>query len=1178
MMTRLWNLAGLCIAGVLLIVQFCRAGNVTSDGSLGAGAVLHQGNTFIVPRSAGRLVGSNLFQSLSTLNLDTGETANFTGPAQVSNVLTRVTGGPSTINGTLQCSIPNANFYLINPAGVVFGPDASLNVGGSFAVTTADVIHLADGGTFNADVAANSVLTTAAPAAFGFLHSSPASITVNGGAITTDDSGTSHLHPSLNPAPSGSLTVIGGNITINGGELATPGTGAALIVSVGSPGTVNLSNPTDASSFSSMGTVTVISGGLLGSDASSSGGVDSGLVKIVAGNVIVNGNDPTDTVVSKLGSFSGTGKSGDVIAVVTGTVSVTGGGELGSDAQNATSAANVGTDSGSVSISASDVTVSGTDTSDNFQSLVGSFSGTGEAGPVTLTATGALTISAGSEVGSDATNPSNTNITGTNSGAVTISAGGISISGADASDTFESSLGSFPGSGNSGDVGVMAQSLSIRAGGFLAADTSASGAGGNVNVQISGMLALDGSGASSTDFTGISSASLQTTPGGGPGGDINVSAGMLTIAGGASINANTGGTGAGGNIQVAAGTLTILSDGGIIASTLGTGAGGKVTVIISGALTLDGAAGPNGNTGIFADSVSTTAEGGKGGDVTVSAETISILNGAQIDASTSCSGAGGNVTVAAGTIKLDGLNASGNLTGISSQSVQDTPGGGPSGDVHVSTGMLSITNNAEIGVTTLGTGPGGNIIVVVSGNITMDTASLPNDFDGIVADSLLSTPGGGKGGEIMVSAAAISILNGAQISANTSSTGSAGNITVAAGTMMLDNGGNITSDSLQKTVDGGSGGNVHVSAAVLTITKGSQIDASTLGSGSGGEITVTVSGALTLDGAAAPDALTGITAESALETPGGGKGGNINVSAASLSILNGAEIQASTFGAGAGADINILVSGAMTLNGGASSNGFTGISAQSNLVAPGGGNGGNILLTTKSLSISNGAEISAASLSDGAAGNVTITASGAVALQSGSLLSVSSLSGNSGDLVVTANADIFCFDSNITTQAGNNGGNIILASPGVILLRNTPMTAKAQNNGGNITIDPVLVILDHSPLSADAVNGTGGAISITTSNGLLQSDSPISASSTFGLQGTVTLITPPLDVAAGLLVLPQPTFGGRVQLVPTCFQMSTEDLSSFVLTGHGGLPIEPGGWLPFFQPVAPIQSDSDLHK
>ena len=138
-----------------------------------------------------------------------GETAEFSGPSAIHNVLARVTGGtPSGIDGTLRCTIPCANVYLINPAGVTFGPNASLDVSGSFAVSTAGVVKLADGGLFAAANPAGSVLTTAPPSAFGFLGPAASAVGLAGGTLKV--------------SPGKVLSVVGGNIRIADGTVLRP--------------------------------------------------------------------------------------------------------------------------------------------------------------------------------------------------------------------------------------------------------------------------------------------------------------------------------------------------------------------------------------------------------------------------------------------------------------------------------------------------------------------------------------------------------------------------------------------------------------------------------------------------------------------------------------------------------------------------------------------------------------------------------------------------------------------------------------------------------------------------------------------------------------------------------------------------------------------------------------------
>ena len=104
---------------------------VTLDGTLGlSGAV--SGPDYQLTADMGRQVGANLFHSFGKFNVNTGESATFTGPNSISNIISRVTGGTSSwIDGPLRSEITGANLYLINPSGVMFGANASLDVQGS---------------------------------------------------------------------------------------------------------------------------------------------------------------------------------------------------------------------------------------------------------------------------------------------------------------------------------------------------------------------------------------------------------------------------------------------------------------------------------------------------------------------------------------------------------------------------------------------------------------------------------------------------------------------------------------------------------------------------------------------------------------------------------------------------------------------------------------------------------------------------------------------------------------------------------------------------------------------------------------------------------------------------------------------------------------------------------------
>jgi filamentous hemagglutinin family protein len=179
---------------------------------------------FTIGENLGQRVGNNLFHSFEHFNVPTEGSATFTGSLGIQNVLARVTGPTSSnIDGTLRSTISGANLYLMNPNGILFGPNARLDLSGSFHATTADSIRLGKDGQFNAREPSKSLLTVAPPAAFGFLSEHPAAIEVQG---------------SLLQVPKGqTLSIIGGDLQITQGNLYAPA-GQINIASVASPGEV----------------------------------------------------------------------------------------------------------------------------------------------------------------------------------------------------------------------------------------------------------------------------------------------------------------------------------------------------------------------------------------------------------------------------------------------------------------------------------------------------------------------------------------------------------------------------------------------------------------------------------------------------------------------------------------------------------------------------------------------------------------------------------------------------------------------------------------------------------------------------------------------------------------------------------------------------------------------------
>src|SRR6266576_2679894 len=205
------------IRTVALLMLFAHPlfGGVVLDGSFGTKGAL-PGPNFMITAPMGKLVNTNLFQSFSQFNLNNTQSAIFTGPSNVHNILARVTSGsPSSIDGTIRSDIQGANLFFMNPAGVLFGQHAQLNVSGSFAVTTANYLNLVGGGRFNANLGGGDVLTSAPVSAFGFLNSTPKGVSIVGNNHL-DPKGNLVASPVLNVAPAKSFSIVAGDITMKG--------------------------------------------------------------------------------------------------------------------------------------------------------------------------------------------------------------------------------------------------------------------------------------------------------------------------------------------------------------------------------------------------------------------------------------------------------------------------------------------------------------------------------------------------------------------------------------------------------------------------------------------------------------------------------------------------------------------------------------------------------------------------------------------------------------------------------------------------------------------------------------------------------------------------------------------------------------------------------------------------
>lgn len=593
------HLRRLALAAALLLAFAAGAARaqVVLDGTLGAAGAL-AGPNYAITNTAGRQVGANLFHSFSQFNLASGQSATFSGLPGTANVVGRVTGGSaSSIDGTLRSTISGANLWLINPSGIAFGPNAQLDVQGSFHASTASYLKLGANGRFDAANPAASVLTVDAPTAFGFLGA-PAPLSVDRSQLKVPLGAT--------------LSLVGGDITVNG-------TAAAQVRLEAPGGRINIG------SLAAAGEVTLGAGGISSTAAGAAGsmnfthafvGTDEGTGARNPGPIYIRGGRLAleQATLSTLRFLPGAGSPIDIS--LDGDFAMSGG---------VVRATSVGFgDAGNVTLRAANVSLSGGALIDTSAiALIGGSIGGGRAGQSTVEATGDVALSGASRL---------TSITFLGSGP----AGEMRVTARNLTLTEGSSLSASTfGNGAGGRISITAASLRLGSGGrittsseFDVSSTPGTGRGGDIAVNATGTV----------DVSGPGSGLFSQTETFGDGGTIRVTASDIRVASGglistASTDPHQLTAGNAGAINLTARNAIRLESGGAI-TTQSVAAGGGTMILVAGNLLS------------VTDSRITTsvADGtGNGGDINIDPVFVVLNNGRILAQATG--GNGGDITI-----------------------------------------------------------------------------------------------------------------------------------------------------------------------------------------------------------------------------------------------------------------------------------------------------------------------------------------------------------------------------------------------------------------------------------------------------------------------------------------------------------------------------------------------------
>jgi len=605
------------ICGVWLLAVVNSPAELVTDGSLGPTVAL-DGPAYQIEADLGQQAGANLFHSFSQFNLNAGDSATFTGPGSVQNIISRVTGGQlSTIDGQLASTIPGANLFLLNPAGWLFGPHASLAVDGDVHLSTAAVLHLGEQARFNATPDTSTILSVAPPTAFGFLGAEPAAIQMQGSRLTA--------------TPGQTLSFSAGSIALDSSRVNAEGGALRLDTRSGS-GTASL---TENTAGPGQGEIRLTKSRL------SVGGNQSGHLRIQGGQFMMqqselsanNGNamggsialqvaDATLDSSTILATTLGTGPGANIRIATPGNLLLTDTQGQKLSAIQASSVAVAGGDSGSIGIQAGNLSL------ENGGLITSATLGSGRGGNISLTIAGTARFDSqnpaqialiASEsrgeltdagVGGDVSVQANqVTLSGNNArfstasygsasgGTLTVQAADMQVSGKD-NGLFATAQGAGVTAGNGGQINLQADRLTLADNATISSVTTGSGQAGTINVQAAQI---------EINQAGIGSASLASSSEAGNAGNITLTARdalrlsnqaevttAATQAGGGQIQINNqglvavqqqskittsvqDGSGNGGNIDFSSPRFVVLNNGKVIAQAFA-GNGGNIHI------------------------------------------------------------------------------------------------------------------------------------------------------------------------------------------------------------------------------------------------------------------------------------------------------------------------------------------------------------------------------------------------------------------------------------------------------------------------------------------------------------------------------------------------------------------------------------------------------------------------
>jgi filamentous hemagglutinin family protein len=1061
-----------------------------ADNTLGT-TILRNADNFAINGGLSR--GQNTFHSFQDFSVPTNGVATFANPVGNQSIITRVTGNLfSDINGTINTQ--GANFLLINPNGVVFGPGTQLNVGRVFAASTANSLDLADGTgktlTFGVNGAGDGALLSIDPK----VVFNVSRLNLGGGNGEINNFGTLETNN-----PGQYIGLVGGNVNLNNGEIFSQQGGRIELGGLSAPGSVGLGVEGNNLKLSFPANTARANVSIDNQSTVNTFGDAGGNIAITAKNIDILGSSFVAN-----GILSGTGAAGDIKLDATENIT------LGSNSFVGSSIGLSGI-GGSIFANADSLAILD-------GSGIGTFtSGKGNAGDTTVTANNNVFISGGASIFSQVSNGAEGNggniviNTGNlllqdearvsaltngkgNGGDVTIRAKDSTVA---LTDSRILSTVRADGVGKGGNVAVITDSLAVQDGAGIGTFTNGKGNAGNTTIAANSTVAISGSGASIFSEVG--------NRGEGNGGNIVINTNNLSLKDRAEVYAFTNGKGTGGDVTIKAkdSTITdssILSDVGVN----GVGKSGDISlnsenIFLDNALVANRTAG-KGNTGnilltakdtisavgnTLVTSLVQTDAVGNSGSITIDTSNLSLKERSNVSALTEGKGNSGDLNIKA---KDSAIIDSFILNGVGINGI------GKGGDIRIDAGGILLSNTL-VETRTLGEGSAGNIFLTAQDTISVAKSTR--------VSSQVQTSGVGNSGDIKVKAASLSVSDSSFFN-ETAGKGNGGGIDI-----FSDGHVSFSNSRFFNTVDNeavGNGGNTIIQAGSLKLDSNSSLFTSTSGNGNTGNIEIFSGGNVSFSNS---------NIFNAVRAGAVGSSGDITIRSDSLTLDNSSGLSNRTDGQGRTGDITVMAQGAISL---ANKSIFI-----NNVGELGVGKTGDINVTSNSLLVNDGTILTFVS-GRGNAGNTNITVKDAISLSAQSTISNNLATvgiGKSGDVNISSgslSSDSSTISS--STFGSGNAGNVSLTVRDDISFLNTQIFSNVANNvvgnSGGININTGKLLGDSSAISSSTFGlGNAGNVSLAVRDDISFSNTRVFSDVSAGGVGKGGNI----DVTAGSLTL-----------------------------------------------------------